>query len=409
MNELPFYRYRASSKDIYEVSDVIEAYSRKEAINRLKKLDLTPIEVEQLRFAFLYKDLELSLGSKISRKDLVFFLSQLSKLLHAGVGVMESFRIIVEQTTNKNLQKVLLKILHSLRNGTSLYLSMLEHRKVFPNLLVEMIRIGEATGELTPVIDDLETYYTKQTKTSNEIRSAMLYPIVLLVVTVAVTIFLMIVVVPQFQKTFESAGQELPMITKFVLEVSAFFKTSGLLVGLGLAAVAVLINMYKKTEKGHRFFSKFALKVPIFGNINKNGNIIRLSRSLATLINNSVNAIESIQITRNIITNDVYQDVLDKSLYNIQNGIPISAAFSDQWAVDPVFARMLSIGEETATLGEMMNSLAEYYDREMDSQVERLKTLLEPLMIIFLALIVGTIVLSIMIPMYGLMDSGYGM
>jgi len=403
---MPFYRYKARNRDNYVVSDIMEAVDKGDCVRKLKRNDMVPLDVTEIKITSFMKGKEITLTSGVSKQDLVFFLSQFYNLLNSGLGIIDSLKIIIEQTQNKYLKKYLIKILQDIRNGGSLYSAMARQKRVFPKLLVEMIRVGEVIGNLKKVVKDLHAYYQKQTKTNNEIKAALMYPIFLFVATITVTTFLLITVVPQFESTFSEMGKELPAITRFVLYLSNFLQTKYIFVILVISLFTILAILYNRSKEGKMFYSKLILKIPIFGSISKKGNLIKIARTYSTLLDNSVNAIEGLEVTKNILSNQVYIEILDKALLNIQNGIPISKAFDKQWSVEPVFSSMMAIGEETATLDEMLGSIADYYDNEMDMTIEKLKKMMEPLMIMILAGIVGTIVISIMLPMFGMMDGG---
>ena len=402
---MPVYRYKARNRDHYIVSDIIEAVDKGDCVRKLKINDMVPLDVTEIKLASFLKGKDIPLTSGVSKQDLVFFLSQFYNLLHDGLSMIESLKIIIDQTNNKYLKKYLIKVLQDIRNGSSLYGAMARQKRVFPKLLVEMIRVGEVIGNLPKVVLNLHDYYQKQTKTSSDIKSALTYPIFLLIATIVVTAFLLITVVPQFQKNFAELGKELPLITRWVLSFSHFMQTKFIFVLLGILLIIIIALVYNQKREGKLFFSTVALKIPIFGQISRKGNLIKIARTYSTLLDNSVNAIEGLEITKNIISNQVYIDVIDKALINVQNGIPLSKAFEKHWAIDPVFSSMLAIGEESATLDEMLSSIAEYYDNEMELTVERLKKMMEPIMIVILAVIVGTIVLAIMLPMFDMMDT----
>ncbi len=403
---MPYYRYKARNRDKYIVSDIMEALDKGDCVRKLKKNDMVPLDVVEIKIASFLKGKDITITSGVKKQDLVFFLSQFYNLLNSGLGIIDSLKIIIDQAENKYLKKYLIKVLQDIRNGSSLYGALSRQRKVFPKLLIEMIRVGEVIGNLKKIVYDLHAYYQKQTKTSSEIKSALMYPVFLLIATISVTTFLLIAVVPQFQDTFSQMDKELPFVTRFVLNVSHFIQTQFIFVLLFISLFAILAILFNRSKEGKMFYSKLALKIPIFGQISRKGNLIKIARTYGTLLDNSVNAIEGLEITRNVISNQIYIEILDKSLLNIQNGVPLSKAFEKQWSVDPVFSSMMAIGEETATLDEMLNSIADYYDNEMDMSVEKLKKMMEPLMIMILATIVGTIVLSIMLPMFGMMDGG---
>ncbi|HEY8364799.1 MAG TPA: type II secretion system F family protein [Haloplasmataceae bacterium] len=404
---MPIYRYRARNRDHYIVNDIMEAIDRGDCVRKLKLNNMVPIEVSEIKLATFIKGKDITLTSGVKKQDLVFFLSQFYNLLHAGLSIIESLKIIIDQTSNKYLKKYLIKVLQDIRNGSSLYGALARQKKVFPRLLVEMIRVGEVIGNLQTVVYDLYIYYQKQLKTTNEIKSALMYPIFLLIMTFVVSAILLLTVVPQFQSTFAQMGKELPFATRLILNFSHFLQTKFIYVILVIILIFTLGFLFYRKKEGKMFFSKLILRLPIVGQIVRKGNLIKIAQSYSTLLHNSVNAIEGLEVTRNILTNQVYIEILDKALLNIQNGIPMSAAFEKHWAVDPVFASMLTVGEESASVDEMLSSIAEYYENEMELTVQSLKKLMEPVIIVIMAVIVGIIVLSILLPMFEMMDGGF--
>jgi len=403
---MPYFRYKARNRDAYIVTDIMEAPDKSEVVRRIKNNNMVPLDVIELKLTSLLKGKEINITSGVSRQDLVFFLSQFYNLLHSGLSIIESLKIIIDQTQNKYLKKYLINILQDIRNGSPLHKALARQKKVFPKLMVEMVKVGEMIGKIEDVIYDMYIYYKKQLKTTNDIKGAMMYPIFMFVATIGVTIFLLTFVVPTFQSTFAEMGQDLPGVTQFILNVADFVKTKLIYVVLVIVLFITLALMYNRTDKGRMFYSNLALKLPLIKGIYRKGNLIRIASTYSTLLSNSVNAVEGLDITKEILTNRVFIDILDKASTNIQNGIPISKAFEKHWAVDPVFASMVAIGEETATLGVMLKNISEYYDAEMEVTVQRLKKFMEPIVLIILASIVGTILLAVMIPMFSMMETG---
>jgi type IV pilus assembly protein PilC len=397
------FRYKARNRENFVVNDIIEAVDKGDAVRKLKNNSLVPLELSELKVSKLGEGLNISLTSGISKKDLVFFLSQLYNLLHAGLGIIDALKIIIDQTQNKYLKKYLVDMLQDIRNGSSLYDAMVEQKKAFPKLMIEMIKVGEAIGNLEQVTKDLHMYYEKQMKTAQDIKGAMMYPVILLIATVAVTTFLMIAVIPQIQSSLESSGQELPAATKMVIATSEFLQNHSIPFFSAVLVVIIGLILFNKTEQGSQIYSKIAINVPIFGKVNRKGNLVRISRTFSTLLKNKVNAVEALTITKNTLNNKVFIEIVEKSQINLENGIPLSKAYEKQKVIDPVFVSMLQIGEETATMEEMLESLAEYYDTEMETQVNTLKKLMEPVMIMILTMVVGVIILAIMTPMFNMM------
>ena len=389
---MPVYRYKARNSDKYIITDIVEAVDRGDAVRKIKNINLVPLDVYELKVGSLLKNKDLTITSGVSKQDLVFFLSQFYNLLEAGLTIIDSLKIIIDQTDNKYLRKYVIQILQDLRNGSSLYRSMSKHRRVFPKLMIEMIRVGEVIGKVKEVTYDLYIYYKKQTKNASEIRSALIYPLFLLVAAFLVTLFLLIVVIPQFEDIFRGLDRELPAITRLVLSSSHFVQNHFILIILMIILIVISIISFNRSKQGKMFFSHLSLRMPIFGKINRKGYLIKISRTYSTLLNNSINAIESLEITKNIMANEIYKELIDRAMLNVQNGVPISKAFEKQWYVAPVFSSM------------MLGSIADYYDNEMDSEVTRLQKLMEPMVILVLVGIVGILVLSIIIPMFSMLE-----
>lgn len=397
------FRYKARNRENHFITDLIEAIDKGDAVRKLKKNELIPLEVEEIKVSKIGEGLNITLTSGISKKELVFFLSQLYNLLHAGLSIIDSLKIIIDQTKNKYLRKYLIDVLQDIRNGHSFYEALKNQKNAFPKLMVEMVRVGEAIGNLEEIIHDLHIYYEKQMKNASDIKGAMMYPVILLFATIGVTIFLMISVIPQISSSLESSGVALPLATRVVINVSEFLQKNVVYVIVGIILITISLFVFGKTKNGKEVYSKIAINVPIFGKVNRKSNLVRISSTLSTLLKNKVNAIEAIDITNNIVTNTEFKKIVEKSKVNLENGIPLSKAYENQKIIDPVFVSMITIGEETATLDEMLKSLSEYYDAEMEVTVAALKKLMEPLMIVILVFVVGVIILAVMTPMFSML------
>lgn len=397
---MKFFKYRAKNFENEVIIDIIEADDKADAIRKLKNNLLIPLELKEIKVNRISKFLQMTVTSGVSKRDLVFFLSQLYNLLNAGLGIIDSLKIIIDQTTNKYLRGYVANMLQDIRNGSSLYEAMKNCGKAFPRLMVEMVRVGEAIGNLKEIVHDLYRYYEKQLKNESDIKAALTYPIIIFVSTILVAIFLLTSVIPIIQASLEALGQELPLPTRIVIGVSNFLIDHGMVLMIAVILLMILLSLYHRTPKGKRVFSTLAIHLPIFGPLIRKSNLVRLSSTLSTLLRNRVNAIKALEITSNVIGNVRYKEIIDRSQTYLENGIPISKAFEKEKIIDPVFVSMMRIGEEAATLDEMLGNLATYYDTEMDMTIAQFKKLIEPIMTVFLVIIVGTILLAILLPQF---------
>ncbi|RPF50562.1 type II secretion system F family protein [Aquisalibacillus elongatus] len=378
----------------------LEAYNADQVKKMLKDEGYKVEIIEEVKDSIWTK--EFSIGRPVKNRDMVIFLQQFSALLQAGMTIVDTIRILREQTKNKILDKALYYVEVDLRQGTSLANAMGKYAKVFPVILVNMIHSAEVSGTLEETLEDLAHYYEKQHKTLQKVRSSLAYPITVVFVAIAVVTFLLMYVVPQFVTMFNQFGGELPWITQTVLQMSELLKAHWLLLLLIVAALTlVFISLLKNDDVKYKI-DHVLLKLPVFGPLILKTNIARMSRTLNSLLKNAVPIIDSIDLTRETIKNRVVNRVLQQSKSSLKQGGSFVKPMEEHWAFPFLVTQMISVGEKTGSLEDMLNQVANFYEEDVETTADQLKSLLEPLLIISLSIIVGTIVLAIVIPMFDL-------
>ncbi|ANC78583.1 type II secretion system F family protein [Fictibacillus phosphorivorans] len=372
--------------------------SKREAVLKLKEKGIAVTEVQEMKQTLFNK--EISLGSPVKSQQFVIFLRQFATLLRAGVSVVDSTSIMAAQTESKALQKVLADVEEELRQGNPLSNAMSRHRNVFPPMVINMVSAGEAGGSLDDTLDQLATYFEKQHYTKQKIISAMMYPMIVGVVAVFVVIFLLAKVVPTFAAMLQEAGGELPAITRFVLGASDFVQGFWWLLLIFLVLFYLALLIIRKNKSSRYYFDYVILKVPIFGKLLQKSALARMTRTLSSLFSSSVPILQSLSIVEKVVENEVVAKVIRESRSSLETGQRLTEPMKNHWIFPPLVTQMISIGEETGSLDEMLAKVADFYEKEVETGTDRLKALIEPLMIVFLASVVGTIVVSVMVPMF---------
>ena len=305
------------------------------------------------------------------------------------------------QTKNKNEKKVYQKIVYELNSGVNFSEALVRQDKVFPKLLINMIKTAEMTGQLTDTLDDMAEYYKTIESNRKQVVSAMTYPSVIFVIAIAVVTFMILYVVPQFVGIYAQAGADLPTITKFLINFSDFVDKNIITIFLSLVAIIVILIVLYKNVTGIRYGIQWLLMhIPVIKSVIMYNEVVMFTKTFASLINHDVFITDSMEILGRVTNNEIYKMLLRDALSNLASGKNMSLAFKGHWAFPSTAYEMLVTGERTGRMGEMMEKVSAFYQEEQKTLVTQLKSLIEPIMIVFLALIVGVIVLSIVIPMF---------
>ena len=347
-------------------------------------------------------DIDISFGSgKISTGDLSFALIQLSTYIKAGIPLIDSMRILSKQTSKEHLKRTYDKVIYQLVLGEPFSVALERQGEAFPSILINMVKTSEMTGDLAGTLDEMADYFTKTETTKKEMISALIYPVVILIVVIAVLIFMVVKIVPQFVGMFEQNGAELPAITQFVLDTSHFFTSYWWALIIGVFTIVFTFRWsYKNIREFRRSMQVLLMKSPVFGKVVINGEVATITRTFSSLLNHGVFITDSMEILMNLTNNEIYKEILSRTLIGLSKGSKLSETFKGEWAFPVVAYEMIVTGESTGQLALMMEKVAEHYDMLHHNAVSALKSLLEPMVILLLAVSVGFILISIMTPMF---------
>jgi type IV pilus assembly protein PilC len=376
----------------------INASSKRDAMLKLKEEGIRIIEISEVPETFLTK--EISIGNLVKLQHFVIFLRQFATLLKAGVTVVDATAILAAQTESKHLRKALLDIEQELREGNPLSDAVAKHKKIFTSMFINMVRAGEVGGNMDETLERLATHFEKQHYTRQKIISALSYPIVIGFLAILVVTFLLVFVVPTFVQMFEDLGGELPAVTRFVLAASGFMESFWWLIMLGIVSIIVLIMVLRGNKETKYYLDYMLLRVPIFGKILQKAALARMMRTLSSLFSSSVPILQAMSIVEKVVENEVMAKVIQQSRLSLEKGDSMTEPMKKHWAFPPLVTQMIVIGEQTGALDAMLAKIADFYEKEVELGTDRIKALIEPIMIVFLAGIVGTIVTAIMLPMF---------
>lgn len=392
------YRYTIINDVGKKEKGTFEAESEEDVRHFLQSLDYQVLEVKE-RSKF---DIDLSIGG-FNAGDLSFSLTQLSTYLKAGIPLAESVRILAKQSRKSIIKKSFFQLVYQLLKGEVLSDAMIMQGKIYPKLLINMVKTAEMTGDLPSVLDDMADYYTAINQTKKQMKSAMTYPIVVLAIAFGVLIFMLTYLVPQFSSMFEENGATLPLLTLTILKVSSFIQSNYLYLILGVLAFLVcFVQLYKKVQPFRKVIQVTLMHLPVFKDIIIYNEIANFTKTFASLLNHGVFITDSMEILSKITNNEVYKGIIRNTLENLGKGDSISSAFKGQWAVPVVAYEMIVTGETTGQLGAMMEKVAGHFQMLHKNVIDQMKSLIEPLLICVLAVVVGIILLSIIQPMFSI-------
>ena len=352
---------------------------------------------------FAFKDSSF-LGKKMSTKDLIFWLTQLSTYIKAGLTLNESIKVLTTQMKGNKARTTAFKaISYELTLGENFSTAMEKQGNMFPAVLINMIKAAEASGTLIETLDDMAAYYTEIDQTKKQMRSAMTYPLIVSLFSIAVIIFIMVYVVPQFEKIYRQQGAPITGVTKFVINLSSFLKGNWYFVIIFIAIIIIaIILLYKYVKAFRTSMQLFLMRLPVIKELIIYSELTIFSKTFASLLRNNVFITDSMDILSKITNNEIYKSILYKTIQNIVKGDKISDAFKDHWAIPDVAYYMIVTGESTGELADMMQKVSDYYQGLHKNMINSLKAFIEPVMIAFLAVIVGGIIIAVIIPMFNL-------
>ncbi len=390
--------------DIYgkEKKGKMEAPDEDRVFHTLKAEGMFPVAIKQL--GILQRDINIQLSNPVKPRDLSVFTRQFVSILHAGVPIVAALDMLVEQTDNKTLRKAVNNTLIMVEKGERLADSMRNQGKIFPPILINMVEAGEASGNLETALERMAVHFEKEAKLKALIKKAMVYPMALGLISLAVVILMVVFVIPSFMKMFEDMDMKMPAITMGIMAVSKFITTRWYILVGGIFAVAAGITAFRNTYKGEIFFARLGLKIPLIGKLKVKTASARFSRTLSTLIAAGIPLMEAIDITARTMDNIIIKKMLMDSKEEVARGVPLSIPIKAAGIFPPMVYHMTKIGEDTGNLEQMLNKIADYYDEEVEVATQGLTAALEPIIIIFLAVVIGGLVIAVLQPMMSMYD-----
>ncbi|MEL4024540.1 type II secretion system F family protein [Lysinibacillus endophyticus] len=398
------YKYTGRTKQGAQKKGTVDAPTKKVAIAKLREQGINPRQLEESK-SLLHAEIKLGASGKVKNEDFVIYCRQFATLIRAGISIVEATKILAEQTTSKALKKVLYEVEEDVRAGTPFSKAASKHPKAFPQLFANMISSGEATGNMDDTLERLANMFEKQFKLKKKVQSALTYPAILLFITFIVVFFLLIFIVPTFVTSFEEMDAELPLITVYTVAFSNFLQNYWwIVVSIILGIVLGFQLFYKKNSQFNYSINLILLKMPIFGKLLQKSAIARMTRTLSSLFSSAVPILNALTIVERVVGNPVIGKVIIEAKTSLEKGQSLSGPFEKSWLFPPLVSSMTKIGESTGSLDLMLEKVADFYEEEVDRSVDTLKSLIEPLMILLLAGVVGLIVAAIMLPMFSLYE-----
>lgn len=346
-------------------------------------------------------------NKKLKTKYLVFMLTELATYIKAGISLSEAIGIMARETKNLRFKNILREMRYDINSGDSFSKALMNRGDAFPPILVNMVKTSEMTGSLSEALEDMAIYFGDIEETRRQMISILTYPTIIFTFAVAVIMFIMVYVIPKFVDIYATMeNTKIPHFTKTVMNVSGFFQNNLITILLiVIILLATFILLYRKIKEFRLFFQKIGMKLPFIGNIMIYNEVTIFSKTFSTLLRHDVFITDTMQILKELTNNEIYHDMIDETIENIKKGEEISIAFRDHWAFPLPAYEMIVTGEKTGKLADMMDQVSEYYSSLHRSSIMRLKSLIEPLIIVLLAIMVGAIILSVIVPMFSMYES----
>ncbi len=393
------FKYKALNKEGTEQEGTIETVNEDTAIAALQRNGLVVTSVEPAeKKDFLHSD--LTIFEHVSAKDIVILSRQIATLFEAQVSALRVFKLLGSEAENPLIRKTLLAIANDIQAGSSISKAMSKHPKLFSSFYCNMVLAGEESGRLEQTFNHLAEHIDRSYAVVSKARHALIYPAFIVFTFIVVMVSMLTFVIPKLTVMLKDSGAEIPIYTKIVMALSDFFVNYGLVLFVFMMIGIFFLWRYSTTKNGHKYFDKLKLDIPVLGNLYQKLFLARLADNLATMLSSGIAMVQAIEITSAVVENVHYEESLLKARDDIKNGASISKAFAQNEAIPTIMIQMMKVGEETGELSSILHTLAKFYNREVENAVDTMVGLIEPIMIIMLAGGVGTLVASVLIPIY---------
>jgi general secretion pathway protein F len=399
---MPVFEYIAIDVAGKRVKGMLDADTAMSARQKLREMELMPTQVgETTKTARPAREITLAdLLARPKTADIALFTRQLAVLLQAGMPLIDAFNAVLEQIDNKRLVKIVFQIKETISEGASLSVALDQHTRYFPRLYVNMVKAGESSGALEIVLFRLADFIDKQLALRRRVGSAMVYPALMMMVGFGVLFFLMTYIIPTITKIFSQFDRALPTPTVVLMSVSAFMRTYWWAILAAMALSALLLMQYRRTERGRARWDKMKLVIPVFGKLNRKMAVARFVRTLGTLTQSGVNLLDSLEIVKSIVDNQVIASAIDDAQDSVRRGEDLASSLKRSAVFPPVVIHMIALGERSGQLEDMLIRVADTFDDEVETTLAGLVSLLEPAMIVLMAAVVGFVVLAMLLPIF---------
>ena len=403
---MPGFSYVAVDKRGKEKRGSLEAETRERALEQLKAEGLIPVSVREQ--GALNKEIDFSIGKKVKPRDLSVFCRQFVSITQAGVPMKEALQMLSEQTENKWLKRAISEVLLNVEKGNTLADSMRSQPDIFPPMLVNMVEAGEQSGSLEMAFSRMAVHFEKEAKLKATIKKATIYPIILVIAAIGVIAVMLLFVIPIFIDMFADLDIEMPAITMFVMNSSKWMTSHWYVVLAIIVGVVAAYKLIYKTTQGRLTIDRIKMKMPLFGKLTVKTACSQFARTMSTLLMSGISTIDALETTSKIVNNIHYTNAMLKAREEVMKGVPLSEPLEASGIFPPMVYHMTGIGEETGNVEEMLEKMADYYDEEVEMTTQSVLAAMEPIIILFMALIIGTLVIAVISPiraMYNGLDN----
>lgn len=400
---MSLYVYEATNKEGEIIRGEFEAVDKGQVVEYLERKNLIPVAIDEKGAVRKSGGLSFALFERITALDRIVFVRNLAASVRAGLSVVEALDILINDTDKNLMRNIMIQAKINLQNGQPLSATFSAYRKYFPVVFVGMIKAGEASGRLEHTLEELNHHLTREYGLIKKVKSALAYPVILMIASVGVIALLLIFILPRLIKTFKTSGVELPLVTKIMIKISEALTFSPILDVAVVFVSAWFFIYFRKTKIGRRLLLKIYFKLPIVSALMKKVALVRLTRTLGSLISAGLPITEALQLSADSASNDTYKNAILKSKEQIKSGTPLSKILEQYPKLFPRFlTSLILVGEKTGTLEHILKNFADFYDEDIDNTLKDLTTFLEPLLLLFMGLVIGAIAISILMPIYQL-------
>lgn len=394
---MPVYKYVVKDQTGKNTAGTIECADRAAVLEKLRNDNLIIISLKEISAG--PKKFQMRKG-KVKIDDIVVFSRQLATMVDAGIPILGSLDILAQQAESKRFKEILTRVRNDIEVGFSLSAAFSKHPRIFSSLYISMVKAGESSGMLDEILDRLATYLEKTAALQRKITSALVYPAVVTFMAFAITALLMIKVIPVFKTVFSGFGAALPAPTLVLIAISDVFRKYFILLLIVMAAAGYALNRYLNTKKGRLNFDKITLKLPVFGMLLTKVSVSKFTRTLSTLVKSGVPILSSLEVVAKTCGNSVFEAAIDEVRLGVREGESIARPLEKSKIFPPMVVKMIGVGEQTGQLEKMLSKVADFYDEQVDTTVGSLTSMLEPLIIAFLGIVIGTIVICMFMPIF---------